>query len=57
LTDRSIAGGTLGFEETSRFVFTDGIARAAPALHVTSATPVTAGCRMFKDAHEVARQV
>jgi Xaa-Pro dipeptidase len=35
-------------------VFSDGIAQAAPGLRVTSATPVIAGCRMFKDAHEVA---
>jgi len=26
---------------------------AAPALRVTSASPITAGCRMIKDAHEV----
>jgi Xaa-Pro dipeptidase len=54
LKDRNISAGTLGFEETSRFVFTDGIAHAAPALRVTSATPITAGCRMIKDAHELA---
>jgi Xaa-Pro dipeptidase len=53
LKDRSLAAGSLGFEETTRFVFTDGIARAVPALRVTSATPVTAGCRMVKDAHEL----
>ena len=35
-------------------MFADSIASAAPALKVTSATPVTAGCRMIKDAHEVA---
>src|SRR6185436_11313633 len=32
----------------------DGIAKAAPAARVASATPVTAGCRMIKDAHELA---
>ena len=37
----------------TKFVFADSIASAAPALKVVSATPVTAGCRMIKDAHEV----
>ena len=54
LKDRGIASGRLGIEETSKFVFADSIASAAPSLHVTSATPVTAGCRMIKDGHELA---
>ena len=53
LKDRGIASGRLGMEETTKFVFSDSIAAAAPALKVTSATPVTAGCRMIKDAHEL----
>ena len=53
LKDRGIAAGRIGIEETSKFVFADSIAGAAPALHVTSASPVTAGCRMIKDAHEI----
>jgi Xaa-Pro dipeptidase len=53
LKDRGIATGRLGVEETAKFVFADSIAAAAPGLHVTSATPVTAGCRMIKDAHEL----
>jgi Xaa-Pro dipeptidase len=54
LKDRGVAAGRLGIEETTKFVFADSIASAAPALKITSATPVTAGCRMFKDSHEVA---
>jgi Xaa-Pro dipeptidase len=54
LRDRGISTGTLGAEETLRFMFADGIAQAAPALKVVSATPVTAGCRMVKDHHEIA---
>jgi Xaa-Pro dipeptidase len=54
LKDRGIAAGRVGVEETMKFVFADGIASAAPALHVASATPVIAGCRMIKDAHEIA---
>src|SRR5499427_7767180 len=53
LKDRGIGTGRLGVEETTKFVFADSIAGAAPGLHVTSATPVTAGCRMIKDAHEI----
>ena len=53
LKDRGIATGRLGVEETAKFVFADSIGGAAPGLHVTSATPVTAGCRMIKDAHEL----
>jgi len=52
LKDRGIASGRLGIDETVKFVFADSIAQAAPALRVVSATPVTAGCRMIKDAHE-----
>ncbi len=54
LQDRGIATGKIGIEETIRFVFADGIAKAAPQTTTASATPVTAGCRMIKSAHEVA---
>jgi Xaa-Pro dipeptidase len=54
LKDRGIAGGKLGIEETVRFLFADGIAKAAPQANISSATPVTAGCRMIKSAHEIA---
>ncbi len=53
LKDRGVAAGRVGVEETMKFVFSDSIASAAPALKVTSATPVTAGCRMIKDSHEI----
>ena len=54
LKDRGITSGRIGIEETIKFVFADGIARAgAPAFQVVSATPVTAGCRVIKSAHEV----
>lgn len=45
--------GTLGIEERIPWVFSDEVAKAAPGLHLTSATPVTAGCRMIKSAHEL----
>ena len=37
-----------------RFFIADGIAQAAPASKVVLATPVTAGCRMFKSPTEIA---
>lgn len=54
LRDRGIASGRIGMEETVRFVFSDGVAMAAPALEVVSATLVTVGCRGVKSEHELA---
>jgi Xaa-Pro dipeptidase len=53
LKERGLASGKLGIEETVRFVFADNIARAASQATIASATPVTAGCRMIKSAHEI----
>jgi len=54
LRDHGIAAGKVGIEETVRYVFVSGIAKADPQAALTSATPVTAGCRMIKSAHEIA---
>lgn len=54
LKSRGISSGTLGVEETVKWVFSDMAAHQLPAMTLTSGTPVTAGCRMFKDAHELA---
>ncbi len=54
LKERGMDTGRIGIEETVRFVFSDGIAKAAPQLTLTSATAVTAGCRSIKSAHEIA---
>jgi Xaa-Pro dipeptidase len=54
LAARGLRSGVLGMEETVQFRFADGVALAAPALSVVSGTPVTAGCRGRKDAHEIA---
>ena len=54
LKERGIATGKLGIEETIKFVFSDGIAKASPQTTLASATPVTAGCRMIKSSHEIA---
>ena len=53
LRDRGITTGVIGMEERIDFVFSNGIRDAAPGARVVSATPVTAGCRMIKDAHEL----
>jgi Xaa-Pro dipeptidase len=54
LKERGLASGKLGIEETVLFVFAEEIEKAAPQPTLTSATPVTAGCRMIKSAHEIA---
>ena len=48
-----ITTGRLGIEETVRYVFANGAAAVLPALTLASGTPVTAGCRMIKSAHEI----
>jgi Xaa-Pro dipeptidase len=54
LRERGVVSATVGVEETVRHVFSDGLAQAAPGLTLVSGTPVTAGCRMVKDEHELA---
>jgi Xaa-Pro dipeptidase len=53
LSDRGVASGTIGIEETVKFVFSDDLRKAAASATFTSATPVTAGCRRIKSRHEV----
>jgi len=54
LRSRGMTTGTLGIEETVRFVFADGVTQALPSVRLTSATPVTAGCRGVKSPAELA---
>jgi Xaa-Pro dipeptidase len=53
LKESGLLTGQLAVEETVPFVFADGIAHAASAATVISATPVTAGCRMIKSPAEI----
>jgi Xaa-Pro dipeptidase len=53
LRDRR-ATGRVGIEETMPFTFANEIGAALPSARVVSATAVTAGCRVIKDAHELA---
>jgi Xaa-Pro dipeptidase len=54
LKERGLAAGRLGMEETVKFVFTEGVGKAAPQATIVSATPVTAGCRSIKSPAELA---
>ena len=54
LRDRGIATGRVGIEERVRFFIADGIRAEAPQIEFVNATPVTAGCRMFKSPAELA---
>ncbi|MFL6216589.1 MAG: M24 family metallopeptidase [Blastocatellia bacterium] len=53
LKDRGITAGKLGIEETVDYRFSNGVARVAPAIELTSADPVTARCRGVKTQHEL----
>jgi Xaa-Pro dipeptidase len=53
LRQAGIATGRLGMEERVPFVFSEGIRKAAGNIEVTSATPVTAGCRAIKSPAEI----
>jgi Xaa-Pro dipeptidase len=53
LKDRGLSAGTIGLDENMKFVFAEGIRAANPHLNLMLATPVTAGCRMVKNAHEI----
>ena len=54
LRDRGVATAKVGVEERVRFFIADALARALPASQVVLATPVTAGCRMYKSPAEIA---
>jgi Xaa-Pro dipeptidase len=54
LADLGVRSGRIAIEETMPFAFSDGIGSSVPAARLASATPVTAGCRQVKDAHELA---
>lgn len=54
LKELGISTGKLGIEESIKFLFVDGLAKASPRTSLVSATPVAAECRMIKSAHEFA---
>ncbi len=54
LRDLGVSTGAIGIEETVKYVFSAGVGSAAPNIRVMSGTPVSAGCRIVKDEHELA---
>jgi Xaa-Pro dipeptidase len=52
--DRGLRTGRVGMEERVRFFLYDGIRQSSPGLQFVSATPITAGGRMFKSPAEIA---
>ncbi|HSP32915.1 MAG TPA: Xaa-Pro peptidase family protein [Thermoanaerobaculia bacterium] len=54
LKDRGVATGRIAIEENAKYVWVNRIASASPQSRIVTAIPVTAGCRMIKDAHELA---
>jgi len=52
--DRGLRSGKIGIEERVRFFLLDGIRKEAAGFEFVSATPITAGCRMFKSPAEIA---
>src|SRR4030095_2426572 len=53
LKDRGQRHGRVGIEERVRFFLYDGVRQEAPKVEFVSATPITAGCRMFKSPAEL----
>lgn len=51
--ERGIRGGQIGVEESTRYVFFDGLRRAAGGLDYVSGDPITVGCRAQKSTHEL----
>ena len=52
--DRGLRKGRIGVEERLRFFIFDGVRKEAPGFEFVSATPITAGGRMFKTPAEIA---
>jgi Xaa-Pro dipeptidase len=52
--DRGARFRRIGVEERVRFFIADGLRRDAPGNEIVDATPVTAGCRIYKSAAEIA---
>ncbi len=52
--DRGVQHRRIGMEERVRFFIADGVRKAAAGMEVVDATPVTAGCRIYKTPAEIA---
>lgn len=54
IRDRGVRHRRIGMEERVRFFIADGVRKEAAGFELVDATPVTAGCRMYKSAAEIA---
>ena len=54
LKDRGAAAGRVGVEERLRFFIFSGVRKESAGTEFVDAEPITAGCRMFKSATELA---
>jgi Xaa-Pro aminopeptidase len=52
--DRGVKHRRVGVEERVRFFIANGVAKEAAGMEIVDATPVTAGCRIFKSKAEIA---
>ena len=52
--DRGMTHHRIGMEERVRFFIADGVRKAAAGAEVVDATPITAGCRIYKSKAEIA---
>lgn len=52
--DRGVTHHRIGMEERVRFFIANGVHKAAPGFDIVDATPVTAGCRIYKTKAEIA---
>ncbi len=54
IKDRGVKHRRIGMEERVRFFIADGVKKQATGFDIVDATPVTAGCRMYKTKAEIA---
>jgi Xaa-Pro dipeptidase len=52
--DRGVTHRRIGMEERVRFFIADGVRKEAAGFEMVDATPVTAGCRIYKSKAEIA---
>ncbi len=53
LAEKAIRTGSVAVEETTKYVFFDGLRKAVPSLEFVSGDPITHVCRSVKSAHEL----
>jgi Xaa-Pro dipeptidase len=54
MRDRGLRNRRIGMEERVRFFIADGVRKEAAGMEIVDATPVTAGCRIYKSPAEIA---